>query len=240
MQTTITRLILRSRLLALPRKVVGTLIRSLLASKQEMAISYKSARKAGAIALIQKVKKETDFLMADYEAFHIYSAVQKTAKVPGDIAEVGTYCGGSAKVICEAMGAKQLHTFDTFEGLPEITAIDDPAQFHKGEFSASFESVKKYLSAYSGAHIYKGLFPASSGPIKDKMFSFVHLDVDLHLPTRESLEFFYPRMSKGAVLISHDYGNAEGVRKAVDDFFADKPEPVFEYLAGNQCMIVKL
>ena len=35
------------------------------------------------------------------------------------MAEVGVYQGVSAKLICEAKGDKELHLFDTFEGLPD-------------------------------------------------------------------------------------------------------------------------
>jgi hypothetical protein len=75
--------------------------------------------------------------------------------------------------------------------------------------------------------------------VKSSRFSFVHLDVDLYESTKGALEFFYPRMPAGAVLISHDYVEFPGVRSAFDDFFGDKPEPVVE-MSGNQCMVVKL
>src|SRR3989344_6279037 len=58
------------------------------------------------------------------EIFNIYSSVIATAKVRGDIAEVGVYRGGSAKIIClmsDKIGInKKIHLFDTFEGLPEV------------------------------------------------------------------------------------------------------------------------
>ncbi len=232
---------IRSPWFALPRKIVSTPVRFFLLKKEAMVVSYKG-RGSEPMRLIQKIKKETDVFMAEYEAYHIYMVVKKTAKVPGDIAEVGVYRGGSAKVICEARekgNEKLVHLFDTFEGLPEVSSMDKPGQFQKGEFAASLEEVKKYLASYPRVNFYKGWFPDTATPIEGKQFSFVHMDVDIYESTRSSIEFFYPRMSKGGVIISHDYGNAPGVRKAFDDFFQDKPEPVFEFFAGNQCMVVK-
>jgi hypothetical protein len=48
-------------------------------------------------------------------------------------------------------------------------------------------------------------------------------------------------MSTGGIIIAHDYGHliSAGVRKAIDEFFADKPEPVIE-LCGSQCLVVKV
>jgi hypothetical protein len=46
-------------------------------------------------------------------------------------------------------------------------------------------------------------------------------------------------MSPGGILLSHDYITAPGVKKAFDDFFVGKPEPVLE-TAGSQCLVVKV
>jgi hypothetical protein len=75
--------------------------------------------------------------------------------------------------------------------------------------------------------------------VKDKLFSFVHLDADLYDSTIAGLQFFYPRMFPGAILICHDYLTAEGVNAAFTEFFAANPEPVIE-LTGYQCMVVKV
>lgn len=57
-------------------------------------------------------------------------------------------------------------------------------------------------------------------------FAMVHLDCDLYLPTKAALEFFYPKMVRGGLLILHDYDSGcwPGVTLAADEFFADKPE----------------
>jgi hypothetical protein len=170
------------------------------------------------------------------QAEKIYLAVIATKKVPGDIAEAGVYQGGSARLICEAKGDKPLHLFDTFEGLPEVAHIDDG--FHKGQFKESLENVKRYLVRYENVYFHKGLIPSTFDPIKDISFSFVHLDVDLYESTLNCLNFFYPRMTEGGVIISHDYPSAAGVKKAFDEFFKDKPEPIIQ-ISGSQCLIVK-
>lgn len=171
------------------------------------------------------------------EAYMIRAAVLQTAKVEGDIAEVGVYRGGTARIICEAKGNRPLHLFDTFEGLPEPGEID--SAFRRGEYACSLESVRQYLKGFADVRFYKGLFPGTAEPAKLHKFSFVHLDVDLYESTMAALDFFYPRMDPGAVIISHDYVTFPGVRAAFDQFFEKKPEPVVE-LTGNQCLVVKV
>jgi hypothetical protein len=121
--------------------------------------------------------------------------------------------------------------------LPETEEIDN--RYFKGEFAASLEEVKHTLRDCQNVYFYKGLFPATATPVKNTKFSFVHLDVDIYKSTLECLKFFYPRMNRGGIIISHDYFFADGVRQAFHEFFTDKPEPIIP-ISGNQCLIVKI
>lgn len=105
--------------------------------------------------------------------------------------------------------------------------------------------MKKLLKKYKNVYFYKGFFPKTARVLSNKKFSFVHLDVDLYKSTFDALDFFYPRMNLGGIIISHDYSTCRnyesipGVKKAIVDFFQDKPESIIE-LIGSQCLIVKL
>ncbi len=224
-----TSWLLSSKVTSLPRNLMLKAFRK----RNLVVVRYDFPERAKVMKLI------TQMLLGYHEAYQIFSTVKKTAKIKGDMAEVGVYLGGSAKIISEAKKDKELHLFDTFEGLPELSGKDDSTLFHKGKYNSSCEQVKNYLKKYQGLHFYKGLFPETATPIKNRKFSFVHLDVDLYEPTLECLKFFYPRMNKGGVIISHDYVNSPGVRKAFDEFFEKKQEPIIE-LSGLQCMIVKV
>src|SRR5205085_6808666 len=52
--------------------------------------------------------------------FNVYQLVLRTQKLEGEIAEVGVYRGGSAKLIASLKGTKPLHLFDTFAGMPAV------------------------------------------------------------------------------------------------------------------------
>ena len=208
-----------------------------LLRKARIGVSYyNQPERSKIVELIGKVKDETELLLSTNEAFLVYSCAQETMKIDGDIAEVGVYNGGSARLICEAKGKRPLHLFDTFKGIPEVGRLD---KFKKGEYSGSKEWVEKYLKDYPGIAIFEGIFPDTGKAVEDRRFSMAHLDVDTYKGTAECLKFFYPRMNVGGMILVHDYINAEGVKKAVDEFFVNKPEPVIK-TGDSYALIVKV
>jgi predicted O-methyltransferase YrrM len=190
------------------------------------------------LALIREIRNEDGLLLCrPSELFMVHAIAAGQTRVPGDYAEVGVYRGASAKLMCEAKGEKDIHLFDTFAGLPGSEAID--IRFRPSMFSAQEEAVRKRLAKYEKVHIYPGVFPGTAGSIRDKQFAFVHIDIDIYQSTRDCLELFYPRMSPSGIIISHDYPSSAGVRKAFEEFFADKRENVVN-LPMSQCMVIKL
>ena len=174
------------------------------------------------------------------EGWRLFLLVKAAKYIKGDLAEVGVYKGRSAKIICLAKGKRPLRLFDTFAGLPSVDHRIDPDFLYKGLYSASFFEVKKYLKKYQNVYYYKGLFSRTADCVKDRKFSLVHLDADTYKSTKDCLEFFYPRMNRGGVIVSHDYfGPAKGVAKAFDEYFQNKKEIIIK-MSGSQGMITKL
>jgi O-methyltransferase len=190
------------------------------------------------VGLVRQIRRQRTCLLTAYECFIVHSLAQAYSRLPGELAEVGCFQGGSTKAICEAKGDKPLHVFDTFEGLPKASA-PDRAIHDEHQYSCSLDSVRTYLKDYPNVQYYKGRFPETAGPVSDRTFSFVHCDVDLYESTLGCLQFFYPRLMPGGVLLSHDYSVLAGVKTAFSEFFADKQETPIE-MPTTQCMIIKL
>lgn len=223
-----------TKILFLPIKDALFLAGIVAKTKKEAAL-----KESKLTSLISSIAKDQRKALSNLEYRLLSALAEKTEKIDGEIAEVGVYRGGSAKIICETT-EKEVHLFDTFSGLPEIGKEDDREQFKKGEYNASYDEVRNYLKEYPNIHYYKGLFPDTAKPVKNKKFSLVHLDVDIYESTLKGLEFFYPRMSTGAVIISHDYTSATGVKKAFDEFFKGKPEVVIlPFRQSTQCLVIK-
>lgn len=193
------------------------------------------------LRLIRNTRRERKWLLTANEAFLVHSIARAQSQQTGAIAEVGVFEGGSARMICEAKGDVALHLFDTFEGLPQASKHDATVHRNKTNlYACSLESVKKYLQLYPNVFFHKGLFPDSAAQVpKDETFSFAHFDVDLYESTLGCLEYFYPKMILGGVILSHDYSILAGVRKAFTEFLDDKPEALIE-LPSTQCVVVKM
>ncbi len=193
--------------------------------------------------LIKKIKKEVSFGFLPLEAFTLYSVVKSQSKLPGDMAEVGVYQGGSAKIICEAKGNKKLYLFDTFEGLKDVSKTDTHfgiKLWKEKDFSdTDLKTVEKFLQEYDNVYLFKGKFPENSEHIKNFSFSFVHIDVDLYQSTTNCLEFFYPLLTRGGTILIHDF-HSDGIKSAFNDFIQDKNDYTAITINGSQCLVVKL
>jgi O-methyltransferase len=182
------------------------------------------------------VRGESTILLTPGELLNVWEQARIMAGHGGTFAELGVFRGVTAKLICEAKGAVPLHLFDTFEGLPDVSRCD--GRFRKGMFRTDEERVRRRLAAYPNVEIHRGLFSETADLVRDQRFSFVHLDVDLYEVTRGALEFFYARMLPGGRILSHDYGQCEGVFRAFDEFVDGRPEKL-QPMEASQVLLVK-
>jgi hypothetical protein len=160
--------------------------------------------------------------------------------VPGDTAECGVYLGASSWFICDHFRSSDRthHGFDSFEGLSEPSERDG-SFWHVGDLSTREEHARELLEPL-GAILYPGWFPERFDAVADRTFAFVHVDVDLYQPTLDSLEFFYPRMSPGGIILLDDHGltTCPGATRAAQEYMADRPESIIQLTTG-QAFIVK-
>lgn len=187
--------------------------------------------------LVARVRRERKCLNSAFECYLVMSLARSLTRLPGKFAEVGVYQGVTAKLIASVNGNRELHLFDTFEGLPPASDKDDGVH-RESQYACSLESVQTYLQEYEQVYFHKGLFPDSAREMAEDRYAFVHFDVDLYEGTLACLEYFYPRMVPGGVMLTHDYGLLAGVRRAFQEFMADKPEPIFEQ-PTTQALVVK-
>ena len=152
-------------------------------------------------------------------------------EIKGEIAELGVYKGQTARLIHHYLPERILNLFDTFEGFVKNDISKENDQIRNSESvnhfkNTSIDSVLSFIdSKNSNVSVFQGYFPDSvDKKLFQTTFAFVHLDADLYEPTRNGLEFFYPRVSSGGIILIHDYNAWPGCRKAVDEFFCSKKE----------------
>ncbi len=192
-----------------------------------------------------RTRMEGHTLVGVNDSYIIYQFALHTRSLPGDSAEVGVYKGGTAMLLAKAFEAtgKNVHLFDTFGGMPPTDSSRD--RHKQGDFDdVTYEEVKEYMSDCPHAHLYKGFFPNTAGPVEEKTFCLVHVDVDIYQSVLDCCRFFYPRLTSGGVMIFDDYGrwSCPGAKAAVDEFFADKAEhPIYSgHSHSAQAFVVKI
>lgn len=152
--------------------------------------------------------------------------------VPGVFAEVGVYKGESARIFKSLAPGRPLHLFDSFAGFPAADLAGETgeaATYTTENFcDTSVASVLARIGNAEGVVVHEGYFPDTAKGF-DLPVAFVNLDADLYRPTRAALDFFYPLLSPGGVIMVHDYNEKwPGIIRAVDEFAATVPEtPVF-------------
>jgi hypothetical protein len=192
----------------------------------------------GFIDLDESIRPAT--LVTRDRCFMLYQFARHIASLPGEIAELGVYKGGTAKILAKACPTKRVHLFDTFEGMP---ATDEVKDIHKaGDFNdTSLEAVRSFLSDCPNVDFHPGYFPESIAGLEDLRFALAYIDADIYQSTKDALEFFYPRMVPGGIMVFDDYEwpRCPGVKLALEEFLAGKPErPVIT--AYIQCALFKM
>lgn len=167
--------------------------------------------------------------------YTLYQACQKVAGLPGQIAEVGVYKGGSSKIMAKCLPEKTVWMFDTFEGIPGFCGQDAGVGHETGDFACARDEVAAYM-AEGGMENYiivPGCFPDSAleylendYALAEEKFCLVHLDADTYEPTLAGLQFFWDLLIVGGKILIHDYDwqATPGVKPAVEAFLALLPE----------------
>jgi len=195
-------------------------------------------------------EKCKDYTMTSKERMYsVHKAVEYIvkAKMPGDFVECGVWRGGSAMVIAYTLlklgeTNRKIYLYDTYEGMSKPTEEDktiikgDKAIFewnkkqrkNFNEFCfASLEEVKRnlLLTGYPKENIIfiKGKVEETIPKKIPKKIALLRLDTDWYESTKHELVHLYPKLSQKGVLIIDDYGHWKGSKKAVDEYFRNKP-----------------
>jgi len=200
--------------------------------------------------LMESVKPYT--MTSVERMFDLYKSVEYIVKagVPGDILETGVWRGGSMMLVAKTLlslgdSTRRLFLFDTFEGHPKPDAEEDidiwgqsavagwEAFRRNEEVEASnwanvpIEEVRQNMAStgypMEKIALVKGMVERTAAEHTSAQLALVRLDTDWYASARAALQAFWPKISRGGVLIIDDYGHYRGQRKAVDDYFAAKP-----------------
>lgn len=171
--------------------------------------------------------------------------VRYTKDVPGDIAECGCFEGASAYFMAVERSNIKIHLFDSFEGLSEVSAKDIATKgsvrsWKQGDLKTTEGKLKDNLKEFDNIIVHKGWIPDKFPDVVGEKFCFVHIDVDLYEPTLASLQFFYPRVNIGGMLLLDDFGftTCPGAYNAAMEYMASLNQKII-HLTTGQGLVVK-
>lgn len=175
--------------------------------------------------------------------FVLWKTLQQAASLPGRFVECGVYRGGTALLAARTLAGfapeRELHLFDSFAGMPTGSDAD---RFRAGDLAGtSARDVAERLSPYPFVRLHVGVIPDTFAGLALDRVAWAHVDVDLYRSVRDCIDFLYPRLVPGGMLVFDDYGfpSCSGARRAVDEAFVERPEAPL-CLPTGQCLVVKL
>ena len=209
--------------------------------------------------------KATGTKVTPFNVFQRYQSRQNLVqyflaalRVPGARAECGVYRGATALLLCHAWRSRtadfdgtDLFLIDSFAGssdsgqhdLIPVRAESGPRMepfFPAGKTDTSPELVRSFFADFPKVEICAGWIPPVLEQLPARTWSFVHLDVTLYEPTLAALEYFYPRLAEGGVILCDDYGSifCPGSKSAWDSF-CTRYSVSFITLGNRQSVIIK-
>lgn len=166
--------------------------------------------------------------------------------VAGDVVEFGCYIGTTSLFLRRVLDEhwqsdkRQLHVYDSFEGLPPKQSKDLSVSGEPFQAGALAVSKKQLLTAFKRAGlmppiIHKSWFnQLQEGDIPNHI-AYAFLDGDFYESILYSLRLVWPRLVEGGVITIDDYGREAlpGVKRAVHDYFGGIPDHLhFEHNIG--------
>jgi hypothetical protein len=124
--------------------------------------------------------------------------------IPGPRIEFGVHKGKALAIIAAHDGAT--YGVDSFAGMAEPTTADiDPEgthQYPKGKLAIGKDAAKQRAPH---AILIQGFVPEILGSCPQGPFAFAHVDLDQFAPTQAAIEWLWPRMLPGSIILCHDW-----------------------------------
>lgn len=148
-------------------------------------------------------------------------------KLDGDFVECGVNRGFlSASVMAyldfAAHPDRRFHLIDTYSGLVEALITDEDVAAHRHPYPDCYDFVVKAFKRYPNVNIVKGAVPEILPSVKVEKVAYLSIDMNCVQPEVAALEYYWPKLSPGGVVILDDYGfSGHEAQKRAADRFAD-------------------
>lgn len=187
-----------------------------------------------------------DYTLVDkYRCYELWQLVEETVTLDGALIEIGVWKGGSGSLIAKKAkldGIKnKVYLCDTFTGVVKAGIKD--SKYKGGEHTdTSKEIVKKVINELKldNTKILVGIFPEETSKlVSDRIFRFCHIDVDVYQSAKDIVEWLWPKLVIGGIIVFDDYGfqGCDGVTCFVNEERNKKDRLVIHNLNGHAIFI---
>lgn len=160
----------------------------------------------------------------------------KNISIEGDVWEFGVYKGGSIRHIAKQLPHKEVHGFDSFEGLPEDW-------YNSALIKGTFSVDGKLPKVPSNVTLHKGWFNETI-PTWKKSYegvpSLIHIDCDIYSATKTVFDELGDRIKEGTVIVFDEYFNypnwKDGEFKAFQNFIK-KNDIKYKYIGFSRMQV---
>jgi hypothetical protein len=180
-----------------------------------------------------------------WRAFVCCWAAERGASLDGDFVECGVNKGLLSTTVIHYVGFEQLaKTFwllDTFEGLDEryISPEEKEHGIRAGTYENCYEQVVRHFSKFHNTRVIQGAVPDTLPLVKADKVAYLSIDMNCAEPEIAAAEFFWEKMSSGAVAVLDDYGWPDHIvqKRAFDRFAEAKGVRVLALPTGQGLLI---
>jgi O-methyltransferase len=181
-----------------------------------------------------------------YRCYELWQLVSQSITLGGSLLEVGVWRGGTGGLIAkrvELSGKEnKVYLADTFEGVVKTGEKD---QYYKGGEHAdtSQEIVNELLAdklQLTNFKILKGIFPDDTSHLVDnEEFCFCHIDVDVYNSAKDIVNWIWPKLIKGGIIVFDDYGfiTCDGLTTFVNEEYMKKDRIIIYNINGHAILI---
>lgn len=153
-------------------------------------------------------------------------AASHALTVPGDFVECGVNRGflSMSVAVYTNFGRRTDRRFflvDTFSGLVESQVSPEDRAAFWNEYGDTYDAVVASFRRFPNVTVVRGVVPECLPAIPTERVAYLSIDMNCAAPELAALEFFWPKMVPGGVIVLDDYGFAgHEAQKRVADAFA--------------------
>ncbi len=156
-----------------------------------------------------------------YRCWELWTLAKQTSTLKGNILEVGVWRGGTGVLLAKNSGTL-VYLCDTFTGVVKAGEYD--SHYTGGEHSDANQCDVEELLAIFGIEntkILNGVFPDETAACIPPYIRFrlCHIDVDTYQSAKDIMDWVWPRLVVGGVVVYDDYGfdKCSGVTRHVNE-----------------------